>query len=194
MNNAEKYRRAFDALPSSRVTPEEIMNMKRTKVISMKRIAVIAAAVVAVLALTAGAYAADVGGVQREVQLWIHGDQTDATIEFDGEGGYSATWTDQNGEEHSMGGGGVVYDFWGNERPATEEELLEEMMMPRAERSEDGHMWVCWMDQKKDVTDDFDENGVCYVKLVHDGQEQYLTVSEDGSYCTSPRRFPKPCR
>ena len=39
------------------------------------------AAVAACLIVTAGtgtAYASDLGGIQRKVQLWIHGDQTDA--------------------------------------------------------------------------------------------------------------------
>ena len=52
--------------------------------IRKKRFPMKAAVALAALVLLAGsgsaAYTIDLGGIQRNVQVWIHGDQTDATF------------------------------------------------------------------------------------------------------------------
>ena len=74
-----------------------IMNKK-----AKMRTAAAAAAACAVLIGGSGiAYAADVGGIQRTIQLWIQGDQTTATFEYDGEGSYHISYPLENGEWES---------------------------------------------------------------------------------------------
>ena len=83
MTNKEKYKQAFDTLSASdnfslEVDKMSILNRKH-------KLKTIAAAVAACLIVTAGtgtAYASDLGGIQRKVQLWIHGDQTTAIMEL----------------------------------------------------------------------------------------------------------------
>lgn len=94
-------------------------------------------------------YAANIGGIKREIQIWIHGDQTNAILEVES-GHYSLDMIDDDGNViGSSGGGGVA----------------------------------------------FDEDGVCYVKLVHDGKELYMTVKYKDGYGLSadcymdPRSF-----
>ena len=39
-----------------------------------------------ILGGTGTAYAANVGGIQRTVQIWLHGDQTQATLDVSNDG------------------------------------------------------------------------------------------------------------
>ena len=43
------------------------------------------------------AYAMNVGGIQRTIQIWIHGDQTDAQFVVE-DGSYTLDYEDENGE------------------------------------------------------------------------------------------------
>ena len=102
---------------------------KRRKHFYLNRAAA-AAAVLLIAGSTGVAYAANVGGIQRTVQLWIHGDQTDATLVIETEEGYaeySATYQLQDGSTESFSGGGIAYEADGSERPLTEEEILQEL-------------------------------------------------------------------
>ena len=74
----------------------ETMNQRKKHIKFKKMIAAAAACLVLVTSATA-AYAADVGGIQRTVQLWIHGDQTEATLHFDGNGNYIVKYPDSDG-------------------------------------------------------------------------------------------------
>ena len=71
----------------------------------------LAAAVAACLIVTVGtgtAYASDLGGIQRKVQLWIHGDQTTATLTINSDGSYTGTYADKDGKNKEFGGGGIA--------------------------------------------------------------------------------------
>ena len=189
MTNKEKYQRTFQVLHASD-RRMEVKEMKHTKRIYMKQFVPIAAAFALALVSTGAAYATDVGGIQRKVQVWIHGDQTDATMDIkDGE--YKLTYEDENGEKHEMGGGGVAYDFWGRERPLTEEELMEQFDSPDMEIKEDGSVFVYYHDQVLDITDKF-EDGYCFVHLTENGKNIYMTAKQDGSFATSPHSYPDP--
>jgi hypothetical protein len=124
------------------------------------------------------AYATDFCGIQRTLQLWIHGDQTDVTIQFDGNGNYNMDYIDDEGDSKHQGGGGIAIEDDGTERPLTEDELLEEITAP----------WVYWFDQKIDITDKF-ENNVCYIKLVNGEETLYMTVKYQNGYATSPDKY-----
>ena len=79
----------------------------------------------ACILLVGSASAADVSGIQRTVQLWIHGDQTTAAVQLTGDGRYTMAYTDENGQLQQVSGGGVAFNPDGSERPLTEEELRE---------------------------------------------------------------------
>lgn len=60
------------------------------------------------------AYASDLGGIQRTVQLWLNGEMTDATLTVN-EGSYTLRYPDKDGTEHEMGGGGIAIEDDGTE-------------------------------------------------------------------------------
>lgn len=192
MTNKEKYKQAFSAL---HISDDFSLEGNRMKEIKKSRrlptmIASVAACVMLVGSVTT-AYAMDVGGIQRRVQLWINGDQTDATIQLDGNGGYIIHFIDKDGEEQQQSGGGVAFDPDGTERPVSEEELLEHLSDPEVLYHEDGSVWVTWFDQKIDITDRFQDD-ICYVKLVRQDKTLYLTVKYQNGYAASPNKYVEP--
>ena len=191
MTNKEKYKQAFSALhPSGDIS----MEVERMAMMSRKaKLKTAAAAVTACLLVAVGggmAYAADVGGIQRTVQLWINGEMTNAEISFDGEGNYVLSYQREDGSVGERGGGGVAYDKDG-ERPLTESELLEELNSPEVVYEDDGTVWVYYYDQKIEITDRF-EDGVFYVEISEDGKPLYMTVKYQDGYGISPHKYLSP--
>lgn len=188
MTNRDRYKQAFAAIPISDDFSLEVLHMKKaTHKRVLSRVAAIAAACLLLFGGAATAYAADLGGIQRTVQIWLHGEMTQAAITFDGSGSYEGSFLDENGQEKSFGGGGVAFDADGSERPLTEEELMEHLNSPQVD-TRDGRTMVFWKGQTLDITDKF-ENGYCYV-LLEDGEETiYLTAVEGGGYAYSPSRY-----
>lgn len=189
MTNKERYKQAFSTLHVSESFAWEAKDMKKTH--SMKRIMILAAAVALLAVSATAAYAADVGGIQRTLQIWVHGEQTDATLTFDGSGGYFMSYTDANGETQEQSGGGVALEPFGKERPLTEDELIAELTMPDVRYEDDGSVWVCWLDQAVEITDKF-EDGVCYVKLTSGDETQYITIKYDNGFATNPHKYRDP--
>lgn len=187
MTDKERYKRTFSRLQASRLEFTEEMMMNKTKIMPARRMVSLCAAALMIAAMATVAYAADVGGIRRAVQVWIHGDQTNAVMDIQ-DGHYLLSYEDENGETQTVGGGGVAIDAFGRERPLTEEELLEELNSPKVELLEDGTVWVYYQDQKMEITDRF-ENGVCYVQLKDGGKVLYLTVEADGGYSMSPHGY-----
>ena len=193
MTNRDKYQRAFRALrPSGNFAMEGIdMNRKNSKFSTPRAFAV--AAMIALLALgsLSAAFAADLGGIRRAVDIWVNGKKQAAMVEAnydqEGEGGgeagsYSVTWQDEDGRTHEMGGGGVAYEPDGTERPLTMDEYLEGLNGPDVRETDDGRMIASWYDQAEDITDRF-VDGRCRVSLTRDGETLYLIVTlEDGGY------------
>ena len=126
MTNHEKYKRAFSALHASREFSLEAETMRPpVRYHRFQAAAVLAAACILLVGSATAAYAADVGGIQRTVQLWINGDQTTATIQLNEDGSYRLEYPDGNGGIQEQSGGGVAFTSDGSERPLTEEEILE---------------------------------------------------------------------
>ena len=128
MTDREKFQKTFSKLHASPDLLTEVVEMAEEKqVITKKRryhipkAAVAAIACVVVLGSGTAAYAMNVGGIQRTIQIWIHGDQTDAQFVVE-DGSYTLDYEDENGEAVHRGGGGVAIEDDGIERPATEEE------------------------------------------------------------------------
>lgn len=192
MTNKEKYKQAFSVLQSS---GEISLEVERMAIMNKRaRMRTAAAAVAACVALAGGGgivYAADIGGIQRTVQLWIDGDQTTVTFEYDGDGSFIMSYPSEDGEVEEIGGGGVAVEADGTERPLTEEELLDSLNDPEVEYKDDGTVWVYYYDQKIEITDQF-QDGVCYVKLSHGDETLYMTVKYQDGYSTSPHKYADP--
>lgn len=165
MTEKERFQRAFAPLHASPDILTEVMKMteRKTKRPALRRAVTIGLAAALVLALGSVAYASDLGGIQRTVQLWLNGEMTDATLTVN-EGSYTLRYPDKDGTEREMGGGGIAIE-------------------------DDGTVTVYYLDQKLDVTDKFDEDGVCYVQLEGGEKTIYMTIKRGNGYATSTTKY-----
>ena len=139
MTNKERYKQAFSVLHTSDQFSVEVENMSRlNKKHNMKVAAAALAGCIFLAGGTGTAYAANVGGIQRTVQVWLHGDQTTANMTVSDDGTYTIEYPDENGETREISGGGIAYEADGTERPLTGEELLEEANSPDVTNGETG--------------------------------------------------------
>ena len=193
MIDREQYKRAFDAVASSKMQKLEAKDImeKKNKVIRFKGAAIALAAAILLLVACGSAYAADLGGIQSRVQVWIQGELTDVTLEITPEGSYTMAYTDENGEAVVREGGGAAYDFFGRERPLTQDEIIEHLNEPEVVYEDDGTVWVCCGDQKTEITDRFDDNGICHVKLTGGEKPIYMTIRYQDGWATNNKKFPK---
>lgn len=191
MTDREKMRAAFAPLHASPDTLTEVMKMTEQKKKNILRRGVtLALAAVLVLALGSFAYASDLGGVQRKLQVWRYGELTSVTITAR-EGSYEYSYTDENGEVQYGGGGGVAFDtVTGEARPLTETELIEQLTAPEVSYSEDGSVKLYYGGQSVDITGSFDEDGVSYIQLERDDGPLYMTIRYQDGYATSPHKYP----
>ena len=192
MMNKEKYKQAFSVLQTSGDFSMEVEKMAMRQ--KHHKVKTIAAAVAACIVLVGGAgtaYAANLGGIQRTIQLWINGDQTNATLEINNDGN-SSTYTikipDENGNSTEITGGGVAMDGDGVKRPLTEDEIMEQINQPDVEYEDDGSVWLYYKDQKLDITNRF-EDGICYVKLTDGKDVKYLTIKYNDGYAMSDSKY-----
>lgn len=190
MTDREKFQKTFSKLHASPDLLTEVMEMAEKRRYHIPKVAVAAIACVVILGSGTAAYAMNVGGIQRTIQIWIHGDQTDAQFAVE-DGSYTLDYEDENGEAVHRGGGGVAIEDDGTERSLTEEELMEEINSPEVEYEEDGSVWIYYKNQKMDITDKF-EDGVCYVELKDGDTIQYMTVKYQNGYALSPERYLTP--
>ena len=192
MTNKEKYKQAFSVLQTSGDFSMEVEKMAMRQ--KHHKVKTIAAAVAACIVLVGGAgtaYAANLGGIQRTIQLWINGDQTNATLEINNYGNsrtYIIKIPDENGNSTEITGGGVAMDGDGVERPLTEDEIMEQINQPDVEYEDDGSVWLYYKDQKLDITDRF-EDGICYVKLTDGKDVKYLTIKYNDGYAMSDSKY-----
>ena len=165
-------------------SPERTTNMENKKINSRRIISlVLAACLIFTLAVTA--YAADIGGIQRIIQIWLHGELTTAVLEIQ-DGHYIAL--DEEGSV-IMAGGGVVIESDGSQRPLTEEEILNHLDQPDLEYKEDGAVWVSYHGQKIDITNCFDSDGFCYLELRDEDGVLYATIHKENGMSTSPHAY-----
>ena len=193
MTNKEKYKQAFSVLHTSDISEGEVKYMAKLKKQQKMKLAAAAIAVCVIVGGTGTAYAANVGGIQRTIQLWMHGDQTSATLDLNTDNGsYSLEYKDTDGNTVTQGGGGVAFDADGNERPLTEDEIMEELNAPDVDYLDDGSVWIYYKNQKIEITDKFDKDNVCYVKIENGDETIYMTVKYQNGYSTSPDKYPDP--
>lgn len=197
MAEVEKFKKTFEKLHASPDVLTEVMNMAvNEKIVPirkrkyMNKIAVAIAAVVLAVGSGSMAYAMDLGGIQRVVQIWIHGDQTDAIFTVNN-GSYSLDYQDSEGKDVHQGGGGVAIHEDGTERPLTEEELLEEISSPEVIYENDGRVMVYYRNQEMDITDKF-EDGFCFLQVNAGDHTEYMTVKYQEGYAMSPHGYIQP--
>lgn len=190
MTNKERYKEAFSTLQTSGSKSLEVENMMKLKRKHKINIAAAVAAGCIVLGGSVSAYAADVGGIQTKLSMWIHGSEVEVDVTDNEDGSYSYTYN-ENGKEIERSGGGVAIEDDGTERELSAQEILEECSgNPDVDTDEEGNVWVYYYDQKIDITNLFDEDNVCRIVLTHEDEKLYvkITADKDGSYpceCTS---------
>lgn len=192
MTNKEKYKQAFSAIHISdefSLEVEKMMNINRKQKFN-QMIASIAACIVIVGGSTI-AYATDLGGIQRTIQLWIHGDQTEVNINFNANGSYNMQYLDNQGKEVSQGGGGVAFNADGSERPLTEDEIIDVLNNPEIKYEDSGRVFIYYFDKVIDITDKFDDD-ICYVQVSNGEETLYMTIKKYNGYSSSPTKYPSP--
>lgn len=196
MTEKERFQRAFAPLHASPDTMTEVMKMteRKTKCPALHRAATIGLAASLVLALGSVAYASDLGGIQRTVQLWLNGEMTDATLTVN-EGSYTLRYPDKDGTEHERGGGGIAIEDDGTERALTEEEVLEHLNAPEVVYEDDGTVMLYYRGQSLDITDRFDEDGLCHVLLCDEqdgGKTLFVTIRYNDGYSYNSTKYEDP--
>lgn len=194
MTDKELYKKAFSVLHSSAQLSLEVEEMAKIQKKHKTNMAVAAALICTVIIGGSGtAYAADLGGIQEKLSLWLHGKETEVEVTATGGGGYTFTY-EQDGEIREFGGGGVSIDEDGTETWLYADELAEDMnRYADVYADEKGVVHVYYYDQEIDITDLFDEDGICRIILAHNGEVSYLKVirEKDGSYPFSQRTEPE---
>ena len=197
MTNSERYKKAAEIIvPSDRSDllsnlEERTMKMRSKRI--MKTVAAACAAVVLVAATGTGAYAADIGGIQETVSLWLHGDTADVTIKQVGDGQFELTYPD--GTVRSTGG--MAEDGHGGMRGVTMDEMIKQLRTEvNVEEDSEGRIWIYIRDHKIDITDQIAEKGYAQEKVKDGFLADYITViwREDGSCAVSSSHsgYPSP--
>ena len=102
-----------------------------------------------------------------------------------GTGAYSFSYNKDDGSSDSFNYGIADVDADGNITWKPVDDVvssINETAMVNVD--ENGRVWVYYYDQKEDITDSFDENGICNVTLTHEEKPLYVKVikNDDGNY------------
>lgn len=183
MTNKERYKQAFSALPSSQQFHLEEAEMTQIHKKHKKNMAVAAAIACAVIIGGSGTvYAADIGGIQEKLSIWLYGKQTEVDVTENENGGYTFTYDRGNGTEGMSAYGGVSFNADGSQTWLTADELADQINnSATVEKDADGKVWVYYYDQKQDITDQLVKSNVCHITMTHEGKTIYLTISENGN-------------
>lgn len=185
MTNKERYKQAFSALHPSGQLSLEVEEMALIHKKHRTNTAIAAAIACAVIIGASGTvYAADIGGIQEKLSMWLYGEKTQVDVTENVGGGYTFTY-EHDGEIEQIGGGGISIDDNGNETWMSAGEVAESMnQFASIDEDENGRVWVFYYDQKSDITELFDENNLCRISLSHNEETVYLNITrcEDGSY------------
>lgn len=191
MTNRERYKQAFSALQTSGKRVLEVEDMVNMQKKHRKKIAAAVAAICAAFIGVSGTvYAADIGGIQQKVRVWMYGKEEEVVITGKGDGSYILHYDGDEQGEMGFGGVAIGEDENGN---TTESWLSPDELVITLNQSvdiakdTDGRIWIYYYDQKADITDLFDEEGICKVQLTHEKETVYLEIEQekDGNYAYS---------
>lgn len=191
MSNSENYKKAFSALHTSRqfrvdLHQEEASNMRRNFRPALTAICTAAA----IIAGSSAVYAADLGGIQRKIQVWTHGEMTNAVLDInESDGTYNISDTDGN---VISSGGGVAINADGSERTLSADEIADYIANEVTTETENGKTYLYYKGQKFDITDRFQGEDVCYLTLKDGDDTLYVTAQKNGGVATSPDRYQIP--
>lgn len=135
-------------------------------------------------------FCASPGGIQRTIQIWLHGQLTDATLDIDASNGTYAI-RDQSGHI-TQSGGGVAINQDGTERPLTAKEIKEDLANTPDTETVNGRTCLLLGGQRIDITDRFDDSGFCYITVRTGSGKLYVTVRKNGGLASSPNRYVLP--
>lgn len=188
MTEKERYQRAFSALHTSEGFQVRLEGTRKpSHTVRIRRVLTAACVAMAVAAGATAAYASNVGGIQRTIQIWLHGKLTNATLDIDTSDGTYAI-RDQSGHV-TESGGGVAISSDGTERPLTAKEIEEDLSNRPETETADGRTYLLLGSQRIDVTDQFDESGCCYITVKTGSGKLYVTVRKNGGLASSPNRY-----
>ena len=172
MTNKERYKQAFSALPSSQQFHLEEAEMTQIHKKHKKNMAVAAAIACAVIIGGSGTvYAADIGGIQEKLSIWLYGKQTEVDVTENENGGYTFTYDRGNGTEGMSAYGGVSFNADGSQTWLSADELADQINnSATVEKDADGKVWVYYYDQKQDITDQLVNSNVCHITMTHEGK------------------------
>ena len=183
VTDKERYQRAFKTLHASDKIYWEADKMVVRKNKIMKKVVAAGAAIVLVCGSMTAAYAADIGGIQQKLTMWFHGEQTEVTAREHGENSYKYTFTDEEGKKQEFVAGGVTIDDAGNEHSISAQEILDEFT-DNISVGDNGKIYLFYFDkqQKIDITDLFDDKGICRVAVKDGKKTAYFKIFgvEDG--------------
>lgn len=185
MTNKERYLQAFSALYASADFSMEVETMQQTaKQHRIRKAAALMSLCLILFGSATAAYAADVGGIQRSVQVFFCGDQTDATIHCDHTAAVS--YDVHHYGHHTSGSTGPAAEV-------TDADLVPETAVPDVTYADvtyesDGSVWVCWNGQRTNITDKFDD-GLCYITLLDGAETAYMTIEYGGCHTISTHRY-----
>ena len=191
MTDKERYQRAFSALHTSEGFQVRLEGTRKpVHTVRIRRVLTAACVAMAVAAGATAAYASNAGGIQRTIQIWLHGELTDATLDIDTSNG---TYAIQDQSGHVMqSGGGVAINQDGTERPLTAKEIEEDLANRPETETADGRTYLLLGSQRIDVTGRFDKSGYCYITVKTGGGKLYVTVCQNGGLASSPNRYVLP--
>lgn len=184
MTNREKYKEAFSVLQTSRDISLEVENMANMKRRHKMNLAFAAFASCIIIGGSVTAYAADVGGIREIFSAWINGQEVTVSVKDNAdENGYTFSYNN-DGTEVAWVGDGVNLDENGNEVKMSAKDIMDECSdSPQVDTDNAGRVWIYLKDQSKDITDLFDEKGICRVAVSGDGTTHYVKITreKDGS-------------
>ena len=188
MTDKERYQRAFSALHTSDGFQVRLEKTKKpAHTVRIRRVLTAACVAMTLAAGATAAYASNVGGIQRTIQIWLHGELTDATLDIDASNGTYAI-RDRSGHI-TQSGGGVAINQDGTERPLTAKEIEEDLANAPDTETVNGRTCLLLGGQRIDITDRFDDSGFCYITIKTGNGKQYVTVRKNGGLASSPNRY-----
>ena len=182
----ETYKETSEAVSNSASSTPRRCTARRRRFYLQPAIAA-AALVIIIAAGATTAYAADIGGIQRKIQVWLHGDLTEAVLTVDEKSG-TYTVTDESGHQE-MAGGGVKVNADGSTQPVSAEEMYSHLADQVETDTVDSRLYLLYKDQKFDITDAFKDSDAYYVTLKDGNKTLYVTVMKDGSLAYGPYRY-----
>lgn len=178
MTNKDRYKQAFQTLHYSGDISLEVKKVEENKrVFKMKPAVIICICAILVSGSMVTAYAADIGGIREKINGWIHGKQVEVDVSDNQDGGYTFSY-EEDGTTKSFGGGGVSIDAFGNEEQLSAEDVLENSGT-EVDVDDQGKIWLYHYEHKVDITDLFNEDGVCKVAIEQDGKIVYFDIKMD---------------